>query len=131
MRLFRGFFVPIICLCIPATAKGADLRPLFDAIRQVESGGNPNAVGDGGRSIGPYQIQRAYWRDSGVPGRYESVQNPRYAERVMVGYWKRHAPRELARGDYEALARSHNGGPRGPHIAATRKYWAKVKRAMR
>ena len=109
----------------------ADLRPLFDAIRHVESGGNANAVGDGGRSIGPYQIQRAYWRDSGVPGRYEQVRDRTYSERVMVAYWRRHCPAALARGDWQTLARVHNGGPAGARIKATRPYWAKVKAGLR
>ena len=31
---------------------------------EVESGGDINAVGDSGRSIGPFQIQRGYWEDA-------------------------------------------------------------------
>ena len=30
----------------------------------VESGGDINAVGDGGLAIGPFQIQEAYWSDA-------------------------------------------------------------------
>lgn len=112
-----------------------DLRRLLDAIRQVETGGiaDPSkAVGDGGASLGPYQIQRAYWRDSGVPGRYEQVRDRAYAERVMLAYWQRHCKHALADGNLEWLARVHNGGPRAPlRPSATNGYWTKVNREMR
>ena len=109
----------------------ADLGPLFDALREVESGGDPNAVGDGGRSIGPYQIQWAYWKDSGVPGSYRQVRDRRYAERVMIAYWKRYCPDALARADYKTLARIHNGGPAGNRKPATLPYWRKVLKELR
>jgi hypothetical protein len=116
-----------------SVANAADLRPLLDAIRQVESGGRTGRiVGDNGRSLGPMQISRAYHKDSGVPGRYEQVNGRAYSERVMRGYWAHHCPRELARGNYEALARCHNAGPgwRGK-MRKTDGYWRKVRRAMR
>lgn len=121
-------------------AKWADVcqaetvRSLFNAIRQVETGGHAdpaNARGDGGRSFGPYQIQRKYWQDSGMPGRYEQVRSWVYAERVMLAYWHRHCPDALARGDFETLARVHNGGPAGHRKLATWSYWLKVRKAMR
>lgn len=106
-------------------------RALLQAIRQVETGGQPNggrdAVGDGGRSIGPYQLQRAYHADSGVPGTYEQCRDREYAERVVRAYWRRYCPR----GSDEVKARTHNGGRLGPKKAATLKYWKKVQRAMR
>ncbi|MEP0844308.1 MAG: hypothetical protein HRF43_16535 [Phycisphaerae bacterium] len=109
----------------------AELRPLFDSIREVESGGNRHAVGDGGRSLGPYQIQRSYWRDAGVPGRYAQVRDPAYAERVMIAYWKRYCPESLAKRDYKTLARVHNGGASGARKAATLHYWRKVNKELR
>lgn len=127
------FIALLMCAQLVTPARAAELRPLFDAIRSVETGGHSNpsaAVGDRGRSIGPYQIQRPYWIDSGVPGRYEQVRSQAYAERVMLGYWKRHCPAALARGDYEAMARTHNGGRTGPRKPATLKYWKSVSRAL-
>lgn len=88
-------------------------------------------IGDHGRSRGPLQIQRGYWRDSRTPGRYLQVHDPQYAARVVVNYWRRHCPTALARGNAEVLARTHNGGPNGPHMSATRKYWLKVRRCLR
>jgi hypothetical protein len=125
----------LLILLLAAPCLAADLRPLFTAIRQVESGGKPDggrdAVGDGGRSLGPYQIQRKYHSDSGVPGPYARVRERAYAERVMRGYWQRYAPAALKAGRFETLARVHNGGPAGARVKATAKYWAKVKAAMK
>lgn len=111
----------------------ASLRPLFDALRQVETGGyapGEEPAGDGGRSIGPYQIQRPYWFDSGVPGEYRDVRDAAYAERVIIAYWKRYCPGALAERDHQTLARVHNGGPRGHRKGATLKYWRKVEREL-
>ena len=36
----------------------------WKAIKEVESSGNENAVGDNGRSIGPLQTQRAYYNEA-------------------------------------------------------------------
>ena len=106
-------------------------RSLFDAIRQVETGGHPdptNAEGDGGASLGPYQISHAYWYDAlqkhpEIGGTYEDVRNPMYAEWVLLAYWDRYAPDDT----YETLARIHNGGPHGYIRAATNGYWKRVQ----
>ena len=63
--------------------------------------------GDRGRSIGPLQIQYRYWKDSRVPGAWESCNDIGYACTVVRAYWKRyHATGSLDR------ALLHNGGPR-------------------
>jgi hypothetical protein len=126
--------IPVI-LILAASARAQNLRPLYDAIRQVETGEHANsaaAVGDGGRSIGPYQIQYAYWLDSRVPGHYGLVRDRAYAERVMRAYWQRYEPAALRRGDFEVLARCHNGGPGWrKHRNATDGYWSRVKARQR
>ena len=121
-----------LLLSMPTIAQ-ADLRPLLEAIREAETGNHPdpaNARGDDGRALGPYQITREYWKDSGVPGQYEFVRNRAYAERVMIAFWQRYCPEALARGDWRRLAKVHNGGPRGPEMAKTVRYWLKVRRAL-
>jgi len=118
-----------IVFAFPAQTSGK-LRPLLDAIREVETGGHPDAVnarGDGGRSLGPYQISRAYWKDSGVPGKYHMVRHKAYAERVMRAYWSRHCPRALARLDFHTLARVHNAGPDGARNRGSLPYWRRVQ----
>lgn len=112
---------------------------LLDAIRQVETGGHArpaDAVGDGGRSIGPYQIMRGYWRDACAADPelarfpYETVRDAAYARRVVLAYWKRYARTALARGDWQTLARIHNGGPAGARNPRTVVYWQRVAREL-
>ena len=113
----------------------ADLRPLFEAIREVETGGEKNpstAVGDHGCSVGPYQIGRLYHQDAWRTRRgYARVREREYAERTMVGYWRRYDPQALEGGDFEKLARLHNGGCNLWKSKAAGRYWAKVQVVMR
>lgn len=108
----------------------------FDAIRQVETGGEPNGgrdtVGDNGKALGPYQIHKEYWQDAieydpSLGNNYERVKDRAYAEQVMMAYWSRYAPKGATLQD---LARIHNGGPNGHRNTSTLSYWAKVKAAM-
>ena len=127
-----AWLIPLLINLQAATDE--KLRPLLDAICEVETGEHPDAVnaqGDGGRSLGPYQISWAYWRDSGVPGRYQLVRNQAYAERVMIAYWQRHCPSALAQHDWQTLARVHNGGPNGPSNWRTISYWRRVREQIR
>jgi hypothetical protein len=106
------------------------LTPLFDAIRMVETGAEArpeNAIGDGGKSLGPYQISRKYLIDSGIGGDWSRCRDRRFSEVVMIAYWKRHCPDALRTGDFEKLARIHNGGPNGYKKAATLSYWRMVQ----
>lgn len=110
-----------------------ELRPLFEAIRKVETGGsgwNPNILGDNGKSLGPYQISRAYWMDTRMRGEWTKCHQGAYAEAVMLAYWRRHCPNALTRRDFEFLARVHNGGPMGQKKRATSPYWQKVRQAL-
>ena len=116
---------------------GFDARPILDAIRKVETGGHrdpANAVGDGGRAIGPYQIWATYWADAvehdpslvANGETHQSVRNAAYAERVILAYWSRYAPSW----DAQTLSRIHNGGPKGHRRGGTLKYWGKVQAAL-
>ncbi len=119
---------------------GFDARPILDAIRQVETGGcaDPaNAVGDGGKALGPYQIHRVYWQDAverdpslvANGETYANVRSQAYAERVILAYWSRYAKSWTA----EELARIHNGGPsamKPKRKRFTDGYWAKVQAAL-
>lgn len=106
------------------------------ALQQVESGGKLNPpAGDNGKAIGPFQIWREYFSDAKAAnpklgGNYASVKDARYARTVVESYLKRYAPQAWAKGDWETLAKIHNGGPTGPAKPATREYWAKVRAQM-
>lgn len=116
------------------SAPSWDLDQILVAIRHVETGGCPSqgtrAIGDGGHAIGPFQIHRAYWQDSNIPGLFEDCFDATYARKVMVSYWKRYCPEALQALDAEVLARVHNGGPTGSQKASTLGYWRKVERTL-
>lgn len=110
----------------------AEVDQLLAAIATVESGNDSNAVGDGGKAIGAYQIHKVYWQDAvdfdkTLGGSYQDCYDPDYARRVVLAYLKRYAP---AGATQETLARIHNGGPRGYLKKATLKYWAKVQKEL-
>lgn len=156
-----GVFAAAILIVIgsgPATAKpaaaandgarhrdaAAQVALLLKALRQVESKGDDHAVGDGGKSRGPYQIQADYWRDSqGDLVHYRrNVWDAKACERTILDYWRRYCSTALASGDLETLARVHNGGPLGcklpknpkaadyRRLANTAAYWRRVQSAM-
>lgn len=103
-------------------------RQILDAIHMVESSGRADPPdGDGGRAIGPYQIHRRYWEDSGVAGTYQDCRRQKYAERVVEAYMRRWVPGEWRWRDAEVIARVHNGGPRGMDKQATEPYWRRVE----
>jgi hypothetical protein len=113
----------------------AGLNCLLAAMRQVESRGDDNAVGDGGDSIGPYQIQLPYWTDGGGDaGRYRL--DAWHADRcipIILGYWRRYCRAALAAADLQTLARTHNGGPgwnSAKRRAKTAEYWRKLQAEM-
>lgn len=114
----------------------------YAAIAKVESGGaaDPdNASGDAGRALGRYQIWRAYWHDAVHRGKkrihggtYEDVRDPAYARQIIALYAKRYEPAAWRDGDWQTLARLHNGGPgwrkAGPKTRARLDaYWKKVR----
>ena len=119
---------------------GFNAAPILDAIESVETGGGAdpaNAVGDGGKALGPMQIHRVYWADAvehdptlvANGETYQSVRDRTYARRVVMAYMSRYAKTWSA----EEIARLHNGGPAA--MKAKRKhltdgYWAKVRAAL-
>jgi len=104
------------------------------AILWVESRGDPNAVGDGGRAIGPYQIHRAYWIDAmralGRDWPYEDARDPVKAALAVRAYTEHYANAYKRPWTPETIARIHNGGPTGWKKAATVRYYRKVQAAM-
>ena len=133
--LFAGALVAQAPTLEQLDAARAKLRPLLDALVQVESSGRDDAVGDSGNALGALQVWRVYWSDAlehapAIGGAYEDVRTRVYAERVVVAYWLRYAAAAVRDGDLQRLARVHNGGPRGHRKQATVAYWQRVSRAM-
>lgn len=129
--------IPELVLLAALAATPAQDRVL-DAIRTVESSGNPNAVGDNGavlwgdnfRSRGPYQIRESYWKDSGVAGSWSDCDKEKYARRVIESYMQRYCKQAWEVCDAEKIAKTHNGGPLGYKKKATEKYWILVKKSI-
>ena len=128
--------LPAFCLVVlmptwVAAASAAAVNPndverLLDAIARIESHGNPNAVGDGGRALGAYQIHRAYWEDGtellGVDWPHRDATDPKKARRVVKAYLLHYGKgRSLLE-----MARIHNAGPHGCRKKATLPYARKI-----
>ena len=147
---FLAALLALVVVTMPSKAddsKTYTWRQALDAIRQVETGGEPNegigAIGDGGGAAGPYQIHRAYHtdakeRDKSLSLYSKCLVSKEYSERVMAAYMGRYARAERDRlqagkgtlADLEKIARIHNGGPRGHQKRATWGYWRKVLREV-
>ena len=111
---------------LASVAMGDDAS-LLDAIRQVESGGNVRAVGDGGRARGAYQIHREYWADAcrfgHVRWSYDRyVTSDRNCRQVIRWYWQMHHVSTAS-----GKSRLHNQGRGGMNNRAAWRYWARVQ----
>ena len=130
--------LPAICLIVfvpawfaAALAQAAVVDPnsverLLDVIARIESHSDPNAVGDGGRALGAYQIHRIYWKEGtellGVDWPHRDASDPTKARRVVKAYLLHYGNgRSLIE-----MARIHNGGPHGYRKKATLCYARKI-----
>lgn len=119
-------------LALAVTSHGAPPDSFFRALHIVETSGRYGAIlGDNGAALGPLQIHRAYWRDSGVAGHYEQCADLAYSRKVVSAYLRRFAPAAYAKGDTFTLARIHNGGAKGDRKTATIAYAHKVQKALK
>lgn len=123
-----------LLLTIAAT-NGANMDDFFRALGEVESSNNWRAYNKKENAIGVYQIRRLYFIDSNVKGKHESCYNPKIARQVCENYFKRYEPRAYREGNWEVLAKLHNGGcSYKKKDAATQKkleiYWQKVKKNL-
>jgi len=112
---------------------------LLDAIRTVESNGRRDVPdGDGGKSIGEFQIMEAYFKDAAeydqsLGNDYSRCRERLFAERVVRAYMRRYfSDGATAR----EIAMAHNGGPRIGKKKGTKAYqraevyWGKVQKAL-
>lgn len=131
-----GLLFASVCLNI-IQEKSSQHKLLLDAMCEVESGCDPDVIGDNGNAIGPYQIWEVYWtdaieHDSSIGGQYSDCMNKEYAEKVIFTYWDRYATEERLEHipTDEDRARIHNGGPNGHKKESTVKYWKKVQKCI-
>lgn len=109
---------------------------ILNAIHRVEASGQMNPQdGDNGRAIGPFQIHEPYWAealsfDPSLGGTYQDCRNYNYAKRVVLAYLKGYGRKAGVLDNPIALARIHNGGPRGHLRSGTKSYAQKFMSAL-
>lgn len=128
----------IVLLLLFAYSANAQDEKFFYALHQVETSGRTGEIyGDGGRSLGPYQISKAYWLDATYrspklrKAGYKSVTRKDYAKQIVLLYCSRYERRALVNKDWETLARLHNSGPswrKKKHL--TDSYWKKIRKHL-
>ena len=133
MKTFITLIIVALLLALLTIAAFGAEKPLpsefLKALHQQESSGRlvvPDG-GDNGAALGPFQIHRKYWIDSGITGTYEQCRDYTYSKRVVTAYLNRYGQRYIVKKNYEALARIHNGGPSGYHSPNTFGYWQRFK----
>jgi len=128
----------VVAAALPAVAIAGNTKEvapdeidrLLDAIAKVESYHDPDAIGDGGRAAGAYQIHRSYWADGtkflGVTWDYSLAADPVKAREVVRAYLLHYG-----RGcTLLEMARIHNGGPTGHKKPSTLAYARKIARIL-
>ena len=121
----------MFALLFAISASAANLDPFFAALGKVESSNNSKAVNKKEIALGIYQIRPAYFKDANLKGSHSQVFDPAFARRVCEAYFKRYEPEAYAKGDFETLARCHNGGNSfRRHKQKTDKYWQKIKKNL-
>ena len=121
----------IVVLLLSVSAQAANLDGFFAALAKVESSGNPKAVNKKETALGIYQIRPAYFQDSKVKGNHSQVFDPVFARSVCEAYFKKYEKKAFDNGDFETLARCHNGGCGWrKNKSATDSYWKKIKKNL-
>jgi hypothetical protein len=92
------------------TLNNKQFTKFLSILARVESGGKTNAIGDGGKAIGIYQIHYSCWQDTTnkLNGKYENCFDPEYAGKVVSVYLSRYCK---GNNDMESWARCWNSGP--------------------
>lgn len=111
------------------------LTILIPLLIQVESSGNPNAIGDGGKAVGCLQIHpvvvedvnRIYQTKYTEKDRLNKAKSMSICRLYLKYYGTRYQLNTGKKADIEVLARIWNGGPDGWKKQSTVKYWKKAK----
>ena len=100
---------------------------VYDAIKEVESGGDYKAIGDNGKAVGAYQINEIYVKDANrISGKSYTLED-RYDEKKSLemvkivttyygNYYKKKTGKKVTP---EIIARIHNGGALGWNKSST------------
>lgn len=124
MKIFLSFFFVL-------SIHAANMDSFLNALAKVESSNNPKAINKKENALGIYQIRPAYFKDANVKGNHSQVFDPVFARRVCEAYFKKYEKKALDNGDFETLARCHNGGCGWrKNKSATDKYWQKIKKTL-
>ena len=107
---------------------------LIPLLIQVESGGNPKAIGDGGKAVGVLQLHPIYVADVNriygtaykAKDRLSEAQSKTITRLYLTHYGARYERLAGKKATLEVLARIHNGGPDGWKKQATKAYWNKI-----
>lgn len=128
--------VVLIILFRDDSRKKINLFAVIQAIEQVESGGDCNAVGDSGRAVGCLQIWKIYVDDvNRISGkhftyadRYSREKSYEMTEIYLLHYA---AEKRLNRKPtIEDYARIHNAGPNGYKKPCSVQYGLKVRKLI-
>ena len=116
----------ILFLLLALTVQAAPPEKFWGALHQIETGGALGAIkGDyvnsQPRALGPYQIHRAYFKDSKIKGNYTQCADLAFSRKVVSAYLEIKAPKAWAAGDCNVLFRTHNGGPSAMRATGTTK----------
>ena len=130
-------FVSATCFC------GEVTEELLDAIEQVESNCNPNAIGDKGNAVGSFQIWKIYVKDVNrildlnnvkrkytYEDRYSRKKSREMVRIYLEHYGKRYEKLTGKEATEEIYSRIHNGGVNGWKKRVTIPYWGKVKKHL-
>jgi hypothetical protein len=108
-----------------------DFQSFLKILGTVESNNNDQAIGDGGKARGRYQIWEVCFIDAKQfdkslnKYKYSDVTNKIVSEKVVLSYLNRYCPAAVRNNDFEVMSRTWNGGPQGKNKQSTIKYWQK------
>lgn len=115
-----------------------EFNELLDAISFIESNNRNTVIGDNGKSVGRFQISKAYIDDVNrflknkkIRYSYEDRNDPIKSREIvrvyLIEYGKHYSKVTGKIPSIEVYARIHNGGPSGWKKSATNVYVKKIK----
>ena len=130
MAILATIMILISSLTSAAT-NVVDKDRLINAIIQVESGGDANAVGDNGKAVGILQIHKVMVDDCNrIAGfqkfTYEDRKDEQKSREMFTMYTDHYTPDW----DPEKVSRRWNAGPKGDKKKCSEGYWGKVKKLL-